>query len=341
MPKTNSETLTIGAILPLTGGASVWGESIKNGMEIAQQELSQEGINIKFIYEDSKADSKEAISAYQSLKLKDVDVVVSAFSRVSIPIISLVDNDKIPLIMTIVAAKGVADESPYAFRFYVDEKAYADSHFNNINIGDYNTMGLLYINDEYGVSVSDHIKKRAEEKQIDIVAEENFNPGTTEFKTQLSKIKSKNPEMIMFVSSTPIEGINIVEEFNELQIDADLYESSSVLSAESTRKQASADGVYTSAALFLMQDSEFKNNYKETYNKDPSLGADFGYDIIRLVAKATNGQKLNGEAIAQNIINLKTFDSLNGKVDIQSNGEINPVMYSVKIVNGELELYNQ
>jgi len=331
-------TIKIGAILPLSGPTSIWGESIKNGMEIAKQELALEGINIEIIYEDSKGDAKEGVSAYQNLRLKNVDIIVTALSRVSIPLISLSDEDKIPLIMTLTSAKAVSEQSPYAFRFYADEKGYADAHLDNFETGDYNTMGLLYLNDDYGVSVAEHIKNKVKEKHIQIIAEENYNPGTTDFRAELSKIKSENPEMIMFVDGAPIEAINIVKQYKELNIEIQLYEASTVLSYESTREQTPSEGIYTSVFPFFIDNIglKFKERYKEEYNLEPSFGAPFGYDIVMLVGKATNGKKVNGKQIADNILNLKTIDSLNGELEIKPDGEINPILFSAKIVDGKL-----
>ena len=45
---------------------------------------------------------------------------------------------------------------------------------------------------------------------------------------------------------------------------------------------------------------------------------------------------MGGEELIQNIYALKTFDSSNGKVEVKNNGEINPDLYPVKIVNNEL-----
>jgi ABC-type branched-subunit amino acid transport system substrate-binding protein len=68
---TTKEPIKIGAILPLTGEAAVWGENVKTGIELAKEGINKKGgINgrkIEVIYEDGQCDSKTGVSAVQKL----------------------------------------------------------------------------------------------------------------------------------------------------------------------------------------------------------------------------------------------------------------------------------
>ncbi len=336
------ENLKVGAILPLSGPAAIWGENLKNSMELAREELTKEGINIEVIYEDSQAKPTEGLNAYNKLKnIDNVDIMLTAFSRVSVPLISIADQDKMPLIMTLVAAKGVADQSSFAFRFYSNERQYVDPHFEGlIKNKNYKKIAVLNINDEYGVSILDVIKERAAIAGIEITIDESFAPGNSDFKTQLTKLKSKNPEALLFVASTPVEVTNLIKQARELDLKADLIEASATLASKSTivGLGEAVDGVYTITFPFSLglTGSEFALKYKNNFGNEPLFIAPFGYDTIMMLAKATNGKSAKGEELVEKIIGLKKFDSLNGEVEIQSNGEINPRTLSAKILNKEL-----
>lgn len=339
-----AENLRIGAILPLSGPAAIWGENLKNSMELAREELTKEGINIEIVYEDSQAKPTEGLNAYNKLKnIDNVDIMLTAFSRVSVPLISVADQDKIPLIMTLVAAKGVADQSPFAFRFYSNERQYVDPHFDGlIKNKNYKQIAVLNINDEYGVSILNVIKERAARSGIEITIDESFAPGNTDFKTQLTKIKAKNPEALFFVASTPVEVTNLIKQARELDLNMDLIEASATLASKSTivGLGEAVDGVYTIAFPFSLglTGSEFALKYKSNFGKEPLFIAPFGYDTIKMLAKATKGKSTREGELVEKITNLKNFDSLNGEVKIQSNGEINPRTLSAKIINNELTL---
>jgi branched-chain amino acid transport system substrate-binding protein len=337
----NTKELKIGAILPLTGSSSTWGEQIRNGMEIAKEELKEKNVNINIIYEDSQANSQLGLTAYNKLKNVDnVDAMVGVLSLVSVPLVPLSNEDKMPLIMTITSAKDITKNNDYAFRFFSNEKQYVYPHFAWITKEKYPSIALLVREDDFGKSVADVVKASANDMGIEIVDEEMFAPGASDFKAQLTKIKEKNPKAIVFIGSLPVEVSNALKQIKELDIKVDFVEASAALAQEAARTASSnaCEGAYTIAYSFTLglTGNSFREKYIAKYNKDPSFAAAYGYDITMLLAKASNGKKMSGQQLSNAIKNIKTHDSLNGKVEIQQNGEINPKTYSVRIVNGQL-----
>jgi len=331
------DVIKIGAILPLTGATAQYGESLRDGMELAKEELVKKGLNLEIYYEDSAGDPKQAVSAYQNLKLKDIDIIVSALSRSSMALVPIVNNDKIPLIMTVVSAK--MEKTPYVLRFYPNDTGYADAHFSVINTTKYKKISVLYVNDEFGISLKDAINQNAKEKGVQVVYEEDFEPGTKDYRTILLKVKETSPDAVMVVGASPAEIIGPLKTMKELEINADFFEIATALSIKSVRSQTDTEGAYTTAFPFVLNKSgnEFKEQYTKKYREEPFFAAPFGYDIVNLISEATKGEKVSGEELLNKIYALKTFNSSNEIVEIKENGEINPALYSVKIVNGELE----
>ena len=62
----------IGGIGPVTGGAAVYGEAVKNGAELAVKEINEaggiDGVEIDFNYQDDEHDPEKAVNAYNTLK---------------------------------------------------------------------------------------------------------------------------------------------------------------------------------------------------------------------------------------------------------------------------------
>jgi branched-chain amino acid transport system substrate-binding protein len=328
------DTIKIGAILPLTGNAAVYGNPIKEGMELAREELAKKDVKIEIYYEDSQGDAKQAVNAYENLKLKNPDVIVSALSRASAPLIPLANRDKLPLIMTVVSAK--MNQTPYVIRFYPGNTGYSDAHFLTLE-KDIKKIALVNVNDEFGISLKESIIDKAKENNVSIVFEDKFEPGTKDFRTILLKLKEKNPDALMIIGATPAEIIEPLKEIKELNINVDFYEVGTALSIKSSREQVDSEGAYTTAFPFVLNKSgqEFRNNYFKRYNKEAFFAAPFGYDIVNLVYKASSGKKTSGKELMDSIYTLELFNSSNEEVKI-NNGEINPRLYSVKIVNGEL-----
>ncbi len=333
--------LKIGAILPMTGPTAVWGENLRNGMELARAELAAQGVAMDIVYEDSQAKPDVALTAYR--KLKDVDgvnMVFSAFSRVSVPLVPVIDAEQTPLMMTLVAAKGVAEKSPYSFRFYSNERQYVEPQFAWMDPAVYDRVAVLWINDEFGSSVHDVILEQAKLNKIAIVADEKYDPNSVDFRTQLTKIKVTNPKAILFVGSVPAEISNALKQVQELGITADFIENSAALAQQASLKAAgsAAEGAITLAFPFSLGKSgaEFKQAYQQRFSTEPNFAAAFGYDMVKLTGLVSDGRAMSGEELAQRIIEVQTFDSLNGPVIIQTTGEINPAIEPAKVMNGRL-----
>ena len=320
------EDITIGAILPLSGPASIWGDDLKNSMDLAREDLAKEGKEITIIYEDSQANPAQGVAAFNKLvNINEVDVVVSSFSRVSIPLIPLAEQHETPLIATIVASKDFAAESPYAFRYYPTNEQYVLPHIERIK-GD---VAVLYINDEYGASVKEVILAHVE----NIVAIESFSPAETEFKTQLTKIQASSPDTLVFVGAVPQELLSALQQIEELNIDIAFVDASPLLGMILETAGETAEGARTIgfAFDFNKEETAFDTAYKEKHRRLPLPATVFGYDIVQVIARA---DRLTPEGITT----LSTHAGVGGKVQIQQNGEINPLTVSAIVKEGKLEI---
>ena len=78
-PATGGEvTIKVGGIGPLTGGTAVYGVAVKNGAQIAVDEINASDSAIKFEYnfQDDEGDGEKAINAYNNLKDWDMQVLM-------------------------------------------------------------------------------------------------------------------------------------------------------------------------------------------------------------------------------------------------------------------------
>lgn len=81
----NRSAKRIGALLPLTGDAANYGHSLRNGIDLAKDEINANippgQARLEIMYEDSKADPKTGLAAFN--KLADVDRVPAVIGSIS------------------------------------------------------------------------------------------------------------------------------------------------------------------------------------------------------------------------------------------------------------------
>jgi branched-chain amino acid transport system substrate-binding protein len=319
------KSVKVGAILPLSGPASAFGEPLRNGIELALNGRS----DIKVSYEDSMALPAVGASAYQKLYAQGVDVMISAYSGVSIPLTKLADQNKIPLIMTIVAADNVTND--YSYRYYAKPNSYVEPAFNDLNspLTDLTDIAILYRNDEFGKSVSGILSNTITANGKNVVISEGYKVNENDFSTALLKIKNTKPQAVMFITGTPSEAVNIIKKAYELRLESVFVEASTSMSDPTVQKQAPNMTYYTTSFRFSLPDDnvEFKQSYKNVYANTPNFAAAFGYDIGKLLINCAD----NGDDMQACLSEVNSVNGLTGDITNIDNHEINPLMILLKV----------
>ena len=310
----NSNEITIGAVLSLSGPSAVWGESAQNGMELALENHPE----IKVIYEDSKGNAADGVTAYQKLKLENPDMFISALSTISVPLASIAKEDKKVLLITQSAANNITNE--YTFRYYTDANHFALPSFESdiSPLKNATKLAVLYRSDEYAISVANKIQELSKEQGKEIVFMESYAQNETEFSTVLLKAKETNPDAFLFIPTPPSESLNILNAVKELNFNIPIVEVSNVQSDPETQSKAPNITFYTNQFAFSTPgvSEDFKTRYKAKYNKEPNFVAAFGYDMINLIATC---QKDN---IKECLENKKEVSGVTGTATNITNNDI-------------------
>lgn len=157
----------VGSILPLTGDAAVWGLSLKEGQDLALAEINAaggvKGTPVKLLYEDDKATPADGVAALQKLiATEKVKAVVGvANSSVALAMMPIVNEKKIVFVSGGASSPKLTGSSPYFFRTWTSDvqEAFGMAQYAVKQKG-YKKVALLYINNEYGIGLKDHLRRR-------------------------------------------------------------------------------------------------------------------------------------------------------------------------------------
>ena len=157
---TQSDEIKIGSILPLTGDLAVYGENMKNGMDLAVLQINEQGgingKNLVVIYEDDQGDPKSSVSAFQKLITVDkVPVVVGVpFSSSALPIAPIADKEEVVLFSVAASSPDLTGISKYFFRNWPSD-TYEGAMMGEFTADELKlqNISVLYANDEWGVGI--------------------------------------------------------------------------------------------------------------------------------------------------------------------------------------------
>lgn len=297
----SKEPVTIGAIEILTGPNNKYGVAIKNGFDLALEEVNKSGgvlggRPLEIAYEDSAGNKEQAINAARQLiGAKKVPLILGpTLSNEMFAVGPVVNGRKIPIVGTSTTANGITAIGPYVFRTSLPEADVVPVTLKTAKekLG-VKKVAVMYGNDDaFTKSAYDVMKGALEKLGIEVLTTETFGSKDADFSAQLTKIKSLNPDAIV-VSALVEAGSGILLAKKALGFPQSVRViGGNGLNAPKVGEIAgeAADGTIVGSPWFIGKatpaNEAFVAAYKAKYTDSPDQFAAQAYDTLKLVAKA-------------------------------------------------------
>ncbi|MCO5072198.1 MAG: ABC transporter substrate-binding protein [Rhizobiaceae bacterium] len=222
----HAETLKVGVIAPLTGGGAPWGMAAKGGVEIAAKELNEKGglkvgdttHDIEVISYDDKYAAADAVAAYNRLVNQDgAKYVVLVTSAATMALKQTIEDDDVLAFTASYTIQALDANSHHMVRLYSPPADYVPSFVSWMkdNLKERKVV-IVNPNDETGWDQTKLFKSEFQKSGFEVVGEELFERGQTDFTPMLTKIKSLNPEIVEIGGTPPATAGLIVRQAREL-----------------------------------------------------------------------------------------------------------------------------
>ncbi len=349
---TDTETLTdntfvIGGMGPLTGAAASYGISVKQGAEIAIEEINAAGgvvvgdtsYTLELNFVDDEASEETAITAYNTLMDDGINVLMGTVtSGAGLAIISQTYQDGILQLTPSGSAIGLT-EYDNAFRLCFTDPLQGQMMAEYIvsDLGLTN-VAVIYNNaDEYSSGMKDAFVEKVAELGGNVVAEEAFNTGDVDFSTQLTTIKGTDAQAI-FVPAYYGDAAYITQQASDNGMELPFFggDGWDGILSQVTDTSTVEGAVFLSP--FLASDpnvADFVSTYEANYSATPDQFAADGYDCV-YVFKAAMEQA--GSIENADLISAMTeisIQGLTGDISFSANGEPTKGAKFIEIVAGE------
>lgn len=340
--------VTIGAILPITGPASVLGEFVRTGIIVATDEINaQGGINgrpLRVIIEDSKNDPKEAINVYRKLIASDkVSTVISSMSGVSNALVPLAENDRKVLFATTVSASKFAAKSPWVFRLFItaDIDAATAARFAREKLNA-KTAGILHVEDDMGKSFASVFESSFRDKGGSIVLAEAFSATTMDFKNIAAKLTGLKANLLYLVGYDKNLGI-LIRQLREAGVNIPMLSIATVGEPYVIQQAGLAvEGIYFTSTLYDPQNprseivKQFVSKTESLTGKKPNYFAAFAHDSLIALCSALRGvsDPSDAESVRAWLSKMPPIDGMVGPVSFDKDGDAFFPMIVKQIKNG-------
>lgn len=343
-----TETITIGYFGPLSGAVAYTGEPVKNGFELAHSQKSTfNGKNIEVMFEDDKCSTEQAVTiAKKFFELNDIKVIVSGVcSSSTLGVAPVAQEKRFVLVSPVAASPTITDAGEYIFRISASSNLMAANAARILSEKGYSKVGIVYELNDYPVGWKDAFGKEFRGLGGEIIIEESFNSADTDVKTQLLKVKEKNPEIVLLTVVSAPPAIMLLKQAKELDMGLPILgnEVFSFKSVIASNPEASG-GMFVTTYSYDLDSAEMKqflSDYKEKYGKDitEEIYGALGYDLYNLLydaISACNGD--SPECIKNYLNNVGEINGVGGKFALDEKGDAVRSVVLRRVVQGRLEI---
>src|SRR3989344_1447319 len=289
-------TVKMGVATILSGDLAAMGENIANAARMTVDEINAEGgINgsqIELVIEDAKCDSGTGLSAITKLVTVDsVRYIVGGMCSNGTLAAAPVANTQKAIIMTPTTGGSNVDAAgEYIFRAANSDILAGRDIANTMNKMGYKKVASVSEVTEYTIDIAKSFKETVVANGGVVAIDEQFQPGTNDFRTNIAKLKAQNVDAILIASQTGISAGNFIKQLKEQKAEKPLFSDFTLaLNGDAKKIAGSFEGLYFADPAYDAEGSEwnaFLAKYKETYGKDPLVAfhAAATRDIIQMMA---------------------------------------------------------
>ena len=340
----NKNAIKIGAIFPITGDLAQYGEYGMRGMEIALQEFKEDhpGVDVTIVVEDDKGQPKTAGAAVR--KLRDIDgvdmIIGSMASGLTLSVAPEMEKSKIVMMAPTSTASEVTNAGDYIFRTCVSDAyegacmaEYIQEHFSNKKIG------VVYINNDYGVGLKKNFVEKCSELGVQIKYESGYDATTKDFRTIINNLKRKGIDLIYIVAQK--EQVEFFSQCKQLNYKPQITASTMLEDEDLINKL----GTFLDGALYTYrsydptrQDSvvtRFVSDYQRKYGSIPEYYAASTFDATKVCLYAQYEYKKTELSLKDYLYTIKELPGVMGTIEFDENGDVIQGFKVKTIKNGQ------
>ncbi|MBT9791294.1 ABC transporter substrate-binding protein [Clostridium sp. MCC344] len=350
----SGEVFKIGGIGPVTGAAAVYGLAVKNGAQIAVDEINADGgINgyqIDFQFQDDEHDAEKAVNAYNTLKDWGMQMLMGTVT--SAPCVAVADKTMADNMFQITPSGSSVEcaQNPNVFRVCFsdpDQGAASATYIAENKLAD--KIAVIYdSSDVYSSGIYERFASEAANHGLDIVAAEAFTADSNkDFSTQLQKAKDAGADLV-FLPIYYTEASLILNQANTMGYAPKFFGCDGmdgILQVDNFDTKL-AEGLMLLTPFAADADDEltqkFVTAYKEKYGETPIQFAADAYDAIYAIKAAAEEAGITPEtSVSDTCDKMKeamlkvTVNGLTGEnMTWTEDGEPHKAPKAVKVVDG-------
>jgi branched-chain amino acid transport system substrate-binding protein len=342
------DQIVVGASVALTGKYSRTGQEQLNGYQMWVQDVNASGgllgKQVRMVHYDDESRPDTGAKLYEKLITGDnVDLLLGPYSSgVTLAASTIAEKHHFPMVSTGAASSKIwARGYKNIFGLYTPAEVYMDQIMELAKAKGLRRIALIYDDTTFPRAVAKGVKAKANALALEIVFEEEYGKGSTDFASMIIKMKFKKPEVIIGGSYLP-DSTAFVRQAKEYRLQASIYAFAvgPGLPDFGANLGRDAEGVMGNtqweASLNEPSAQDFAQRYEQTYGHQPGYHAAGGYGAGQILEAAVKkAGSLDKDALRNALLTLDTT-TVFGHYQVDATGQqIGKPGYAIQWIDGQ------
>jgi len=349
-PEKQEDTIKIGFLGAKTGGHASYGIETLKGMQMAVEDINAAGgllgKKVTIVEDDHRSIGTEGANVTQKLITKGVVAIVGDPTTGITKIAGeIAQGAGVVLLSAGAVGEGVVEIGDYIYRNTLLDRvgAPAVTKYLAEELGWTKVALVTSTNNDYSVGLSKLFKDSLQANGVEIVAEQSIQDGDQNFAAQVTALKQKTFDGIIFTGYYT-EGGLFMKEVRSQGMDHVMVGGDGLLSSvlwELGEDAVEGSMVYTGFAVDLGGASpktlDFINKYQAKYGKLPDMFSAQGYDAVMLIADAIAAANSAAPADFKETLKLTAdWEGVSGTITFGADREpIKSPVYLLEVKDGD------
>lgn len=317
----------VGAALSLTGAAASYGQSQRQGLELAAEHLEEKGgVSYDLRVEDDQTDPRQGISVFEGFVEDGVSAIIGpTLSNGAFQAQPVAQDAGVPVLAISNTADGITAQGDYIFRDSLTEAQVIPQTVEQAK----EKFGLekvvvMYSNDDaFTESGYEVFAAALEENGVEVLDTLTFSKADTDFRPLLTEAQGAEPDAIV-VSALIEAAIPLVTQARDLGIDVPIIGGNGFNNPQLMADAGeAAEGVVVGAAWNSASDnplnSDFIAAYEEKYDASPDQFAAQAYTGLMVIDEAVrSGCSGERDAVKEGLGGISELETVLGTLTINA-----------------------
>ena len=321
----SGDTIKVGVMGPLTGDASVYGQAVVNGASLYIKQVNADGgVNgkqLEVITMDEQGDATQAVTCFTKMCDQGITALVGDVTTTPTLAVAAESADyNMPMVTASATAEAVTyDAETDTVNANVFRATFTDP-FQGIKMADYAYKKLGYTKAavifqkgaDYNEGLAENFVTEFESLGGTVVDQESYSEGDVDFKTQLTTILGKGPEVVFCPNYYQDVG-QILAQAESVGLNVPFLGGDGWDGLEGYATADQLKDAYFCANYAKGSNPDFENAYKAEYGEEyPNGFAPLGYDAAMTVVYGIQAAEDAGLAAGDDDYKQAVIDAIAG-----------------------------